>query len=43
MLLILLYAPVHALARAGQLHRLQKKKHTNIAERIMIKEEKERL
>jgi hypothetical protein len=43
MLLILLYAPVHALARAWQLHRLQKKKTTDIAERILIKEEKERL
>ena len=43
MLLILLYAPVHALARAWQLHRLQKKKTTDIAERILIKEERERL
>ena len=43
MLLILLYAPVHALARAWQLHRLQKKKNTDIAERILIKEERERL
>ena len=36
MLLVLCYAPFHALFRAWQLHRHQKKKFTNIAERIVL-------
>jgi ribosome-associated toxin RatA of RatAB toxin-antitoxin module len=43
MLLILLYAPFHALARAWQFRNHQNKKHTNIAERILLKEEREKL
>lgn len=43
MLIVLLYAPIHALARAWQLHRLQKKKHKFIADRILIEEEIDRL
>ena len=43
MLLILCYAPFHALARAWQFSNHQKKKHTSIAERILFKEERERL
>jgi hypothetical protein len=43
MLLVLLYAPIHALVRAWQLHRNLKTKTQNIAERILLNKERERL
>ena len=43
MLIILCYAPIHALARSLQFRNLQKKKHTSKAERILLKEETKRL